>query len=192
MKKFSVLAGTALSAMSTPAFAHVGHAEHGSLMSGFMHPLSGMDHVLAMVAVGAWAATLGGRALLAVPATFVGVMLLGFVTALVGLPLPFVEPAVLTSIVVLGLLVAIARPVPVAAAAGIVGAFALFHGHAHGAEMTGNSALTFGIGFALATILLHAAGVGLGVGAGRLTKGTVGLRIAGGATSLGGMLLLAS
>lgn len=192
MKKLSVLTLIPLLVMSTPAFAHVGHAEHGSLVAGFLHPLSGLDHVLAMVAVGLWAATLGGRALVAVPATFVGVMLLGFVAALAGLPMPFVEPVILASIVVLGLLVAIAQSVPAAAAAAIVGVFAFFHGHAHGAEMAGDSALSFGAGFALATILLHAAGVGLGLAAGRLMHGSAGLRIAGGATALCGVLLIAN
>jgi urease accessory protein len=144
MKKLSVLTLAPLLVMSTSAFAHVGHAEHGSFMAGFLHPLSGPDHILAMVAVGLWAATLGGRALIAVPATFVGVMLLGFVAALAGLPVPFVEPVILASIVVIGLLVAIAQPVPAGAAAAIVGVFAFFHGHAHGAEMAGDSALSFG------------------------------------------------
>ncbi|MGF6177421.1 HupE/UreJ family protein [Ensifer sp. 4252] len=192
MRKLSVLTLASLLTVSTPALAHVGHAEHGSFIAGALHPLSGMDHILAMVGVGLWAAALGGRALLAVPAAFVGVMLLGFVMALFGLPVPFVEPVILASIVVVGLLVAIAQPVPTAAAAAIVGLFAFFHGHAHGAELAGNSAFWFGAGFALATAFLHAAGVGLGIAMGRFMHGSAGVRIAGGVAALGGVLLLAN
>ena len=192
MKKLSFLTLAPLLVMSTPAFAHVGHAEHGSFMAGIFHPLLGMDHVLAMVVVGLWATTLEGRALIAVPATFVGVMLLGAVAALAGLPIPFVEPVILASIVAIGLLVAIAQPVSTGAAAGIVGVFAFFHGHAHGAEMVGDSALSFGAGFALATMFLHAVGIGLGLAVGRLMHGSAALRIAGGATALCGVLLIAN
>lgn len=108
MKKTTVLAAVAMALTASPAFAHLNPAEHGSFAAGFTHPLSGADHILAMVAVGLWAAMLGGRALFVVPAAFVGVMLLGFVAALLGMPLPFVEPVILASVVVLGLMVALA------------------------------------------------------------------------------------
>ncbi|TWF47368.1 HupE/UreJ family protein [Neorhizobium alkalisoli] len=192
MKRLSLMAFAPLLVIGTPALAHPEHAGHGSVMAGFVHPFAGMDHVLAMAAVGLWAATLGGRALVAVPATFVGVMMLGFVAALAGVTVPFVEPMILSSVVALGLLIAIARQVPVVAAAGIVGLVAFFHGHAHGVEMAGDSALSFGVGFALATMLLHAAGLGLGLGAARVIRGPTGVRIAGAATALGGVLLLAN
>src|SRR5690606_40231034 len=102
MKRTFLLAAALFSVMASPAFAHLDPAEHGSFAAGFTHPLSGADHILAMVAVGLWAAMLGGRALYTVPAAFVGVMLLGFVAAPVGVPLPFVEPVILASVVVLG------------------------------------------------------------------------------------------
>jgi urease accessory protein len=145
-----------------------------------------------MVAVGLAAVMLGSRARLAIPAAFVSVMILGFVAALAGMNLPFVEPVILASAVVIGLLVAVARPASPTLVAAIVGGFAFFHGHAHGAEMAGANALLFGTGFVLATAFLHAVGIGVGIAAGRLTQGTTALRIAGGATALGGALLLAS
>jgi len=193
MKKMHLLILAPLLMVSTPAFAHVGHSDHGSFISGFLHPLSGSDHILAMVAVGLAAVMLGSRARLVIPAAFVGVMLLGFAAALSGVPLPFVEPVILTSAVVIGLVVAVAQPTtsPTLVAA-VVGGFAFFHGHAHGAEMAGADALSFGVGFVLATASLHALGIGLGIALGRLTQSTTALRIAGGATALGGALLLAS
>ncbi|HWT63320.1 MAG TPA: HupE/UreJ family protein [Ochrobactrum sp.] len=193
MKK-SILLAAAMALTASPAFAHLNPAEHGSFAAGFTHPLSGADHILAMVAVGLWAAMLGGRALFAVPAAFVGVMLLGFVAALAGLPVPFVEPVILASVVVIGVLVALALPVSAVAGAMIVGFFAFFHGHAHGGEIGGAAFLAYGAGFALATILLHAAGIGVGLAAGRLMTGQNGrlaLRVAGGATALGGLMLMA-
>lgn len=194
MRKKTVATAAALTFIASPAFAHLNPAEHGSFAAGFSHPLSGADHVLAMVAVGLWASMLGGRALFAVPAAFVGVMLLGFGAALVGLPLPFVEPVILASVVVLGLLVALALPVSAVAGVIIAGFFAFFHGHAHGGEIGGAAFLSYGAGFALATALLHAAGIGVGLAAGRMMagqKGRLAMRIAGGATAIGGLMLMA-
>lgn len=190
----AVVTAAALTFIASPAFAHLNPAEHGSFAAGFSHPLSGADHILAMVAVGLWASMLGGRALFAVPAAFVGVMLLGFVAALVGLPVPFVEPVILASVIVLGFLVALALPLSAAAAAMIVGFFAFFHGHAHGDEIGGATLLSYGAGFALATAFLHAAGVGIGLAAGRTMagrKGHLAMRIAAGATAVGGLMLMA-
>ncbi|TCO72012.1 HupE/UreJ family protein [Rhodovulum euryhalinum] len=144
---------------ASPALAHLDPLEHGSFAAGFSHPMFGADHILAMVAVGLWAVTLGGRALWALPAAFVGAMSLGFGLALAGAPLPMVEPMILASVLVLGVLVALAVRLPLAAGAAVVGALALFHGHAHGAEMGGAAALAYLGGFALATALLHGAGV---------------------------------
>lgn len=194
MKKLTILTAAALVLGASPAFAHLNPAEHGSFAAGFTHPLSGLDHILAMVAVGLWATMLGGRALYLVPASFVGVMLLGFVASMLGLPLPFVEPVILASVVVLGLVVALALPVSPVIGAAIVGFFAFFHGHAHGGEIGSATFAAYGAGFALATALLHSAGIGLGLGVGTLLKGSKGqmvLRVAGGATALGGLMLMA-
>jgi urease accessory protein len=165
LKRLSATAAI-LAVTAAPAFAHLDPAEHGSLMAGLSHPLSGADHMLAMIAVGLWAAQIGGRARWAVPTAFVSLMALGFGLALSGAPLPFVEPGILASVLGLGLLVALAVRVPTPKSAAIVGVFALFHGHAHGGELGAATALTFGLGFVLSTALLHAAGVGLGMLAG--------------------------
>jgi urease accessory protein len=183
-----VLAGLAVSASAVPALAHLNPAEHGSFATGLSHPMFGADHVLAMVAVGLWAALASGRALWQVPAAFVGTMLVGFVAALEGLPLPFVEPVILASVVVLGLLVAAAAPVPAGAGLALVGFFAFFLGHAHGGEIGGAGALSYAAGFAVATAILHLVGNGLG----RLFGGKAGViaaRIAGGMASLAGIAL---
>ncbi|GAA5662748.1 hypothetical protein Brsp07_01221 [Brucella sp. NBRC 14130] len=194
MKRTFLLAAALFSVMASPAFAHLNPAEHGSFAAGFTHPLSGADHILAMVAVGLWASMLGGRALIAVPLSFVGVMLLGFVAALGGVPIPYVEPVILASVIVLGLLVAVAFRASTPAAALIVGFFAFFHGYAHGGEIGGAAFLSYGAGFALATALLHAAGIGVGLAAGRALQGSGGqmaMRVAGGFAALSGLYLMA-
>lgn len=181
-----VLIGTA------PAFAHLDPIEHGSFMAGFTHPLFGLDHILAMVAVGLWAASVGVRALWAVPAAFIATMAIGFAAAILGLPLPFVEPVILASVIFIGIMVALALPLPTAGVAAVVAFFALFHGHAHGGEMGEAGAFGYAAGFLAATALLHAAGVALGVVAGRLLatrRGLAATRIAGGLTALGGLWL---
>ena len=189
----SALVGAAiLIAGALPASAHLDPGAHGSLAAGFSHPLSGADHVLAMVAVGLWAALLGGRALWLVPAAFVAMMSAGFAAALAGAPLPFVEPAILASVVAIGLLAAVALSVPAGAAMAMVGFFAFFHGHAHGGELGSAGAFSFAAGFAVATALLHAAGAAAGLGLGRLLAGGVGriaTRIAGALTAAGGVWL---
>jgi urease accessory protein len=162
-------------------------------MAGFSHPLFGADHILVMVAVGIWAAQIAAsknskNALFIVPAAFVGTMAVGFLLALGGIELPFVEPAILASVIALGLLVAMATRVPVSVAAAIVGVFALFHGHAHGGELGSAGALQFGVGFVIATALLHVAGIALGLGIAKL--GTVAARIVGGLTALAGLSLV--
>ncbi|GAA5657950.1 HupE/UreJ family protein [Brucella anthropi] len=194
MKRTSLLIAVLLSLMASPAFAHLNPAEHGSFAAGFTHPLSGADHILAMVAVGLWASMLGGRALVVVPLSFVGVMLLGFVAALGGVSLPYVEPVILASVIVLGLLVAMAFRASTLTATLIVGFFAFFHGYAHGGEIGSAAFLSYGAGFALATALLHAAGIGVGLAAGRLLQGRTGqivMRIAGGFATLSGLYLMA-
>jgi urease accessory protein len=156
------LSTAVFAAMAAPAFAHINPAEHGSLMAGLSHPFAGADHLLVMLAVGLWAQQIGGIARFVVPASFVAMMAVGFLLAMHGIALPFVEPAILASVVGLGLLVAMAARVPLPVSAGIVGVFALFHGHAHGSELGAATPLSFAIGFVVATAILHAIGLGLG------------------------------
>ncbi|MGE6739814.1 HupE/UreJ family protein [Allorhizobium pseudoryzae] len=167
LKRLSLTAGL-FAAAAAPAFAHLDPLAHGSFAAGLSHPVFGADHVLAMVAVGLWAAQIAatpGRraALFAVPAAFVGTMALGFALAVFGIHLPFVEPAILASVIGLGLLVGLAVRLPVAASAAVVAVFALFHGHAHGAELGHAGAWAFGLGFLVSTALLHVAGLALGL-----------------------------
>jgi len=189
LRRFAI-AAAALLASGAPAFAHLDPAEHGSLAAGLSHPLFGLDHILAMVAVGLWAAMLGGRAVLIVPAAFVGTMILGFGLAMAGVTLPFVEPVILASVVILGLVVAAAVRLPTAAGASLVGGFALFHGYAHGGELGAASAFPYLLGFALATAALHALGVGLGLLLGARSVPAIA-RLLGGATALAGLGLSA-
>lgn len=176
-------------ASAAPAFAHLNPQEHGSFMAGFSHPLFGLDHILVMVAVGLWAAQIGGRAMWAVPAAFVAMMALGFGLAVAGASLPFVEPVILASVVTLGLLVAMAVRLDPAVSAAIVAVFALFHGHAHGGELGVAGALPFATGFVIATALLHVGGIALGLGIARIAGGRTLTRILGAATALAGVAL---
>lgn len=190
MKRRLLLAALAFAASTAPAFAHLDPAEHGSLIAGFTHPLSGLDHILAMVAVGLWSAQIGRRAMWVVPSAFVGMMAFGFGLAVAGTHLPFVEPAILASVVALGLLIATVTRMETTACAAIVGVFALFHGYAHGGELGAAGVLPFGVGFAIATALLHVAGIGLGLGVGRLSSGRVFSRLLGGLTAFAGLALI--
>ncbi|MCB4769206.1 HupE/UreJ family protein [Ancylobacter sp. Lp-2] len=162
---------TAVFALSPAlAFAHPGHEGAAGLVHGFAHPIGGLDHVLAMVAVGIFAAQLGGRAIWAVPATFVALMAVGGALGMAGIGLPFVEFGILGSIVALGLVVAMGwKNAPLGVAMALVGFFAVFHGHAHGTEMPADaSGLAYAAGFMLATAALHIVGVGLGLAVGKL------------------------
>jgi urease accessory protein len=151
-----------VTAAATPALAHTGLEHATSFSTGFLHPLTGPDHVLAMVAVGLWAGVNGGRAVWAWPVAFVSLMLVGGALGMMGITLPMVEPGILASVIVLGLLVLTAARVPVLVGALLVGAFAVLHGYAHGAELpTEAAAISYSAGFALATALLHAAGLGI-------------------------------
>lgn len=185
------LTAAMLAAIAGPAMAHLDPVAHGSVAAGFTHPLFGADHVLAMVAVGLWAVMLGARAVWAVPAAFVGAMAVGFVLSLLGMPLPLVEPLILASVIVMGVLVAMAVRLPMAAGMAVVAALALFHGHAHGTEMGGAGALAYLAGFASATVVLHAAGIALGLVLAGLSH-KLALRGAGGAVAaLGAWLAVA-
>jgi len=158
----SFLLAAATLALVGPAHAHTG-LDVGGFPAGFMHPFGGLDHLLAMVGVGLWAAQLGGRALWLVPLSFVGVMVLGGALGMAGFEPPGVEGGILGSVLLLGLLVAWAPRLPLAVPVAAVALFAIFHGLAHGAELpAGSSGLTYAIGFALATALLHGAGLAAG------------------------------
>lgn len=149
--------------MTTHAHTAGLDAGHG-LERGFTHPFSGLDHLLAMLAVGLWASQLGDKARWAVSCTFVAVMLIGWIYGSLGWPLPGVEAGIAASVLVLGLLIAAAWKLPLVAGMIISAVFAFFHGHAHGTEMgSGVSGLTYAAGFTAATILLHAAGFALGL-----------------------------
>ncbi len=161
---------TALAALApTLAFAHPGVAGHNhDFVYGFAHPIGGIDHVLAMVAVGIFAANLGGRALWAVPLTFMGFMVVGGALGMFGVSLPFVEVGIALSIVVLGIAVAVKWNWPLTAAMAMVGLFAVFHGHAHGTEMPLDaSGASYALGFVAATGLLHLVGIGIGFAIGK-------------------------
>jgi urease accessory protein len=155
-----------LASVPAVASAHTGFGTHGFL-HGFTHPLSGIDHLLAMVAVGVFAANLGGRALWAVPLAFMSFMAVGAAFGVAGMPVPFVEFGIALSSIVLGLAIVVRLDWPVAAAMGLVGLFAIFHGHAHGAEMPVDaSGVAYAAGFVTATGLLHLAGIAIGFGIG--------------------------
>ncbi|WP_083195275.1 HupE/UreJ family protein [Pararhodobacter sp. CCB-MM2] len=148
-----------LMALATPSYAHLPPEEHGSFLAGASHPWFGTDHILAMVAVGLWAALLGGRLLWQLPIAFVASMVLGFILALGGVRLPIVEPMILASVIALGLLTATAARLPAGVCLALCALFGLFHGHAHGDELGTAGAASFGIGFAVSTATLHALGV---------------------------------
>jgi urease accessory protein len=180
-------------AVPTVASAHPGH-EGAGFVHGLLHPLGGLDHILAMVAVGLFAARLGGRALWLVPASFVTAMALAGAVGMTGLALPHVEAGIALSILVLGAAIAFETTMPVAAAMALVAFFAVFHGYAHGAEMPETaSGLAYGGGFLAATAALHAAGIGLGllIGRGSALVSRRILQIGGGVAALTGAALLA-
>jgi urease accessory protein len=186
------LGALAAALLPTAALAHTGIGAAGGFALGFWHPIGGLDHVLAMMAVGALAVRLGGRALWLVPAAFVAMMAVGGFAGMAGLQLPFVETGIARSVVVLGLAVAPQWKLPVAAASALVGLFAIFHGHAHGSEMPVDaSGIAYAVGFMLATAALHVAGIGLGVAVGRIgARSRLALRASGGAMALAGVALL--
>ncbi|WP_374979090.1 HupE/UreJ family protein [Pseudomonas solani] len=181
----------ALAMFLTPAlaFAHPGHDSSG-LMAGVAHPITGLDHLLAMLAVGLWAAQQQGAARWALPVTFVGTMLLGGLLGFEGLELPFMETGIAASVLALGLLVAVAVRPPMFVAVSLTALFALAHGVAHGLELPElASPWGYAAGFVAATAALHAAGYGL---VRVLPQAAAPLvRVAGGASAVAGAWLLA-
>jgi urease accessory protein len=149
--------------MAQPAFAHEQVGVSGGLISGLLHPLSGMDHLIAMVAVGIWGAQLGAPAIWVLPITFPLVMAFGGVLGILQIPLPMPEVVIALSALVLGAAVAARVRVPFAAAAVVVGVFAIFHGHAHGVELpSAANPMAYGVGFVVATGFLHLCGIAIG------------------------------
>jgi urease accessory protein len=185
----------ALCLVAVPAAAHTGAGDVSGFTYGLMHPIGGLDHVLAMVAVGLLAYLIGGAALWGLPVAFIAAMAAGGVLALYGFALPFVEAGIALSVVVIGAMVALGKSTPGLLAAALTAVFAVFHGHAHGAEMPATaSGLNYGIGFILATALLHVGGIlaGFALGAaGRQTGHTVARGI-GGVMALSGLAILGS
>ncbi len=175
--------------LAMPALAHTGEGT-GGLLSGFQHPVSGLDHVLAMVAVGLWGAILGAPALWLLPVAFPVAMAFAGALGVIGVPLPFVEQGIAVSSIVLGGMVLFAQRPPLAVALVIVAVFAVFHGHAHGVELPGSAnPVAYTVGFVVATGLLHLCGIGIGF----LTKwpaGRVAVRASGAAIALGGAAFL--
>jgi urease accessory protein len=186
------LVGPVLPALLWPAkaMAHSPGGETAGLLSGLRHPVSGLDHILAMVAVGLWGAQLGKPALWLLPVTFPMVMAFGGMLGLMGYALPGIEIGIAVSAIILGAMVAGEVRPPLWVAAVVVGFFAIFHGHAHGAELPpGADAVLYSIGFVVATGCLHAAGIGIGL-IHRWPAGKVTLRVAGLVVALAGACFL--
>jgi urease accessory protein len=169
-----------------PALAHPGGDHVHGLLAGFVHPFGGLDHLVAMLAVGLWAGMLGGAARMLLPACFLTAMLAGLALGALGMALPMVEGGILASVIVLGALVCVAARVPVAAATVLVALAGLLHGQAHGTEMAGG-AVGYAIGMVAASALLLAAGVFGAMQAGATQR--LALRAAGGAASVAGVIV---
>lgn len=196
MKFRTTLTVLAVSAVfASTAAAHPGH-DHGpgiqnALASGLFHPLFGLDHLLAMFAVGMLAAQLGGRALWALPAAFLGLMVFGGAAGMAGYSLPANEIGIAVSVVVLGVALVVGMKYPLPAAAIIVGCFGVLHGHAHGVELPNHaSPLLYGVGFVVATAALHIAGIGAGLWLLRSARFTTLVRASGAVISAVGLMLL--
>ncbi|MCC6136808.1 MAG: HupE/UreJ family protein [Candidatus Contendobacter sp.] len=180
----------ALLGMGGVAHAHTGGLPHMDFATGAGHPFSGLDHLLAMVAVGLWAAQLGGRALWLAPLTFVLTMAVGGMLGFVGVSLPHVELGIAGSVLILGGLVAFGSRLPLAGCIGLIGVFAIFHGYAHGAEMAvETSALWYSLGFMAATSALHGIGIGTGLAAQQGVAARL-VRFSGAAIAASGLAML--
>jgi urease accessory protein len=190
-KHRSILAAALPAALWAPsAPAHILQAEAHGFVTGFLHPISGADHVLAMVAVGLWGAQLGTPAIWVLPVAFPLVMAMGGMLGFLGVPIPGVEYGIAASAIVLGSAVAFEMRPSLVIAALVVGCFAIFHGHAHGTELPlGQSALLYSMGFVIATGCLHAVGIGIGT-VHRRRWGQRLLRVAGTVVAAGGVFFM--
>ena len=176
--------------VALPVQAHTDSGAASGLFAGLRHPVSGLDHVLAMIAVGLWGAQLGSPAIWLLPVTFPMVMAFGGMLALMGISLPGTEYGIAASAILLGLAVATELKPKLELAALLVGFFAIFHGHAHGTELpAGESGLLYSMGFVIATGCLHALGVGMGL-VNRWQIGQRILRFAGGGVTVAGVFFL--
>ena len=187
--RFCLLAALVLFLPSS-AFAHVERGQAAGLLAGLRHPWSGLDHVLAMIAVGIWGAQLGNPALWVLPVTFPLVMSLGAMMGLLGFPLPGVEIGIALSALLLGAMVGREARPKLAVAGVLVGLFAIFHGHAHGAELpAGQSGMLYSMGFVIATGCLHGIGIAIGL-VHRWAWGRLALRCAGAFIAVMGVFFL--
>ena len=183
--------GLVLLFLAAGAQAHTGGQVAGGFLSGFMHPLSGLDHLLAMIAVGIWGAALGMPLIWALPVVFPLLMVIGGVLGIAQVPLPFVESGIAVSVVVLGLAILAAWRAPIAVAVAIVGAFGVFHGYAHGTELPATAApAAYSAGFVVSTGLLHLTGIAIGM-LDRLPHGRQLLRAGGGVIAVVGVWIFA-
>jgi urease accessory protein len=181
------LVAVLLVAMTRPLLAHEQVGQAQGFLTGLLHPISGLDHVLAMIAVGLWGAQLGPPAIWMLPVVFPMVMAFGGFLGLVGIPVPGVEIGIALSALLLGLAVATEARPSLAVAATLVAFFAVFHGHAHGTELPpGQSGLAYSIGFVVATGCLHAVGIGIGA-VHRWGWGRTALRLAGAVVAVAGV-----
>jgi urease accessory protein len=175
--------------MATPAEAHLLDAGGAGWAHGFTHPFSGLDHILAMVAVGIWAAQTGRPALWVLPAAFPLAMAAGGLLGVAGVPVPGIESGIAASVLILGVLIAFQAKPPLALSIALVALFAVFHGHAHGTELPqAASPVLYGLGFVAATAILHLIGLGIGHVM-RLPAGMTALRVGGGAIAAAGLAL---
>lgn len=197
MKRYSLnssavpLMAAVLSLFLAPATAcaHVAVGQTSGLVQGILHPITGLDHIAAMVAVGLWAAQCGGRVVWTIPLTFMAIMAMGGLVGFAGISIPFVEPGIAASVLVLGLLMAAAVRLPLLMSSLLVGLFAMFHGHAHGTEMPLTvTGLAYGVGFVLSTGLLHGWGIAMGLLFQHAARPYI-IRYAGGATAALGLYL---
>lgn len=188
--RMNLLLISLLIVMPEIALAHALEGAGGGFVTGLLHPIMGVDHLVAMVAVGLWGAFLGERALWILPIVFPSIMAVGAAFGIVGLEIPLVEFVIALSGVVLGALIALRVRAPLAIAMVLVGIFAIFHGYAHGVEMPEQiSAITYSAGFVIGTGLLHLAGVAIGF-ATRLPRGELLVRGCGGVISAIGLSYL--
>ena len=186
----AVAVGALLTVLGLPAEAHLLNASHAGAAQGFAHPFFGLDHILAMVAVGLWAAQIGRRALWVLPLAFPLAMAAGGLLGMSGVSLPGIETGIAASVALLGLLIVLAAKPQLPAAIGLVALFALFHGHAHGAELpAAASPLLYGLGFVAATVVLHLTGLAIGQIL-KLPQGQLAIRAGGAGIAAAGAFLL--